>query len=103
MEHVVQFGINIDDESIKRAIINNVQTQVTKDLKNEIVYDFTGRRDADKIDFSNKVKSQITDSIDRYIEMWKDEIIETASIRLADRLSKTKAVKAILEDQLKDI
>lgn len=33
MEHILQFGVSIDDEAIKKSVIDNVTRNVSKNLK----------------------------------------------------------------------
>ena len=45
MEHIVQFGISIDDDKIKQTIENNVMKQVTGTIKNDCMKALVGRKD----------------------------------------------------------
>lgn len=36
MEHIVQFGISIDDDQIKKTIENNVRSQVVAEIKKDL-------------------------------------------------------------------
>ena len=42
IEHIVQFGISIDDEQIKKTIEKNAMQQVVATLKNDIIKEMTG-------------------------------------------------------------
>lgn len=44
MEHIVQFGINIDDDKIKQTIENNVMKQVAGAIKNDCIKALVGRK-----------------------------------------------------------
>ena len=51
MEHIVQFGISIDDDKIKQTIENNVMKQVAGAIKNDCMKALVGRKDITRINF----------------------------------------------------
>lgn len=69
MEHILQFGINIDDEMIKKTIVDTASQQVVNSLKN-----------------------LVEECSETFIKEYKDEIIEKTSDKLSERLIKTKAI-----------
>ena len=103
MEHIVQFGINIDDTAIRKAIENNVERQVVGELKKDVMRQLTGKKDFTNHEYTTKLKFMIEDSIDQFLEVYKDDIIKTAADKLAERLSRTKAVKEMVSKQIEDI
>lgn len=93
MEHIVQFGINIDDEAIKMAIESSVMKQVANEIKTDCMRRLTGRENATHYDYSQKLKDMVNDNIQEFFNNNKTAIIEVASDKLADKLSKTKVVR----------
>ena len=43
MEHIVQFGVNIDDNAIRRTIESNIQRKVEEQILAEVREESTGR------------------------------------------------------------
>ena len=100
MEHIVQFGINIDDEAIRKLIINNAMNQVTSSIKKDVMLEITGNQNATKLDYSLKLKEIISDVVNDFFDSHKEEIIDSATKQLSDRLYKAKAVKAMLDNTI---
>lgn len=104
MEHIVQFAISMDDETIKQKVAEKAEKEIMSNLQREVgrvifertsYYDY-GRNNKgyDENHLSNWAKMQFED----FLKNHKDEIIAGAAKELADRLVRTKAGKAILEN-----
>ena len=37
MEHVIQFGVSIDDDAIQKRIVENAEKVITEDIKKEVM------------------------------------------------------------------
>ena len=99
MEHIVQFGINIDDEAIKKYVVE----MATKDLKSKLEEDIKSIVAGQPWMFSNKVKEYAEKYADQFFTENKEEIIERTANKLMEKLARTKAVKEMLEDTLNKI
>ena len=101
MEHFLQFAISIDDDAIVKRIEENAEKSITKDLRDkvgEILFGYNkwAGREADAI-------TGWTESLFmRYLEEHRAEIIELAAKCLAEKLSRTKAVKEMLAGLVED-
>ena len=104
MEHIVQFAISMDDEAIKKKVAENAEKEIMSSLQREVgrvifertsYYDY-GRNNKGYNEncLSSWAKMQFED----FLKKHKDEIITGAAKELADRLVRTKAGKAILEN-----
>ena len=104
MEHIVQFAISMDDETLKRKVAENAEREIMANLQREVgriifertsYYDY-GRNNKgyDEHILSSWAKMQF----ENFLKVHKDEIIAGAAKELADRLARTKAGKAILEN-----
>lgn len=96
MEHLVQFAIGIDDERIKQSIEKNVEKEVISKITHDIesvIYSRSYYGDP-----KAPLKEMVKDKIECILEENKELILETASTKLAEKLARTKAGKAILED-----
>lgn len=103
MEHIVQFGISIDDNKIKKTIEDNVMKQVAGAIKNDCMKALVGRKDASNYDYTQKIKDMINDNIQDFFEDNKDKIIEITSDKLAEKLAKTKAVKEAISRSIEEL
>jgi trehalose-6-phosphate synthase len=98
MEHIVQFGISIDDERIKKTVEEKAVSQICNSFRDDAIKVLVGSKD--RYDYNCKVKEFVTAATAEFLEKYKDEIIEDTSKKLAERLSKTKAVKNMVESTL---
>lgn len=89
MEHIIQFGITVDDDAIKKHIAEKATKQVVdainRDLKDKLFSNYgTG--------FSYSAEDMIGNFLDKY----KDEIIERATAEVVDSIKRSKKYKAAL-------
>ena len=101
MEHIVQFGISIDDEMIKRRILERAESEILGRLKNDIsktLYDNRGyyHREAPIVDI-------VKDTVSEICEEHKDEIIDRAAKLLAEKLANRKATKEMVSDVVRGV
>lgn len=52
MEHIVQFGISIDDDQIKKTIENNVRSQVVAEIKKDCMKQLIGNDNVSAYQYS---------------------------------------------------
>lgn len=97
MEHIVQFGINIDDKAIANTIVKQATNQLENDLKQDIADELCKAR-YNSYEYKNKLMEIVRDITLEFFEEHKKEIIKQASDKLAEKLVKTKAVKQAVED-----
>jgi hypothetical protein len=87
MEHVVQFGINIDDDRIVQAVVNEATKQIITELKDQMFV--RSYYDNKYHDLSKAACNTIQD----WLEDHKDEIIDKTVAELVDILKNRKAFK----------
>lgn len=98
MEHILQFGINIDDAAIINAVKAKAEKEIITKLTNEVgAKIFEGNRWSGGYD-ANHLSYWSEQLIVKFLDNHKTEIIDAAAKVLADRLVRTKAGKAILEN-----
>lgn len=86
MEHIVQFGINIDDDAIKRAICANVEKVVIADIRKQI------EKELGFGEYSYRYGSRFVDGIvDTVLEEHLGEVADAVAAKVADRLCKRKS------------
>ena len=108
MEHIVQFGIGIDDEAIRKIIMEKAEKSITQDLMKQIRTDIDNQifvidhgwygKDHKRVG----LQDWVNDLVVKLLEDHKTEIIERASEKLANKLSRTKAVKEAMTEKVRE-
>lgn len=89
MEHIIQFGIGIDDERIKNSIEDAAVKEVAKDLKNAILTPGYYGRSGDLGEKTQEIVKEV-------IEGYKDEIVERAAQIVAETIKRSKKYKEVV-------
>lgn len=95
MEHVVQFGVSIDDEAIQRQILNSAEKSIIGYLKQEIGKGILQKtygygRDLELTSLGEKL-------VGEWLDEHKDEVIEAAANKIAEKVSRTKKFKEAVD------
>ena len=99
MDHLISFTVSFDDADIIKAVREKAESQIIsnieKEVKNTLFNPYYPYRQNDPHHvFSNLAKDVFND----FLNENKEEILSKASIILADKLARSKAGKAILEE-----
>lgn len=88
MEHIVQFGINIDDEQIRKTVSKNVEKYVLDECKQRAFEELglVGRYGYADIP-NSEIAREITD---RVLEEYGERIVEGVTSKVAERLLKRR-------------
>lgn len=92
MEHIVQFGINIDDSSIAEAIKRDAYKEIVKQLTDEARKALPkkcayGKRE---VDWRGIVGDEVEKRVSAIISDKSDEIVEMAVKRVYDSITRRK-------------
>lgn len=106
MEHIFNIAINMDDDKIKEAVANKAEKEIMANLTREVgqvifertSYSYYGNNSKNKGYDEHHLSSWSKMQFENFLKEHKDEIIAGAAKELADRLARTKAGKAILEN-----
>ncbi len=107
MEHMVNFGIVIDDESIEQMVKENVVKQVSSDILKKLEKDpgdlpvtrsNIWNAHTKKIDWQKLVKQ----AVEELAEEWKDDIVERTAELLYESLKRSKKYKDKIAEVLDD-
>ena len=104
MEHIFNIAINMDDETIKQQIANKAEKEIMANIQREVgrvIFERTSYYDYGKNNKGyneNCLSSWACNMFEQFLKDHKEEIINSAAKELADRLVRTKAGKAILEN-----
>lgn len=87
MEHIIQFGVTIDDDKIEQMVLNKASSeclaQVSKATKNFCKDDYYG---------DSQLKEMFKEEVKKVIDDNKEKIIEQAVKYVTANLMKTKAI-----------
>jgi len=92
MEHILQFGISIDDEGIKSSVEDAAVKQLAQDLREQI---FVTNRWNGNINGLNTLTKDIVKDV---FAEHKDEIIRMAAELVAESMKHSKAYKEKLKE-----
>lgn len=96
MEHILQFGINIDEEFIKKRIEEAAVRAVANDLKRDVTDIIIDRYDHELSEFgADIVKAVLLED--------REYIIEKASDKLAGMIRRSKQFKEIVGEIAKEV
>ena len=90
MEHIIQFGITIDDDAIKKNIERSAETKLVEDLKRDIRDTVFGGK------WSSGLSYKVEDVIRETVTQYKDEIIKNATDQLVESMKRSKKYKEAL-------
>ena len=100
MEHIVQFAIGIDDEAIRKRVIDCAYDDVVKKLVEE------AKTDVKLNNRSYYYRQTWSDIIERalhhYFDSNRDMIFELAASKLADSYRRTKVFKEKMAEALEE-
>lgn len=98
MEHIVQFGINIDDSSIAEVVKRDAYDQVIKQLTDEarealpMKYEYGGYGKGE-VDWRGIVGEEVTKQVSTIVADKSDEIVEMAVKRVFKSLTGRKSFR----------
>lgn len=95
MEHILQFGINIDDEAIKKAIEERAGKEVKEELKQSVK--------AHILHTWGGFTAEANEVIKEVMNEWKDEILELAVADVTTTMKRSKKYREALANIVEDI
>lgn len=94
MEHIVQFGINIDDEAIKRTVmesgVKTIEAQIKQAIINKV---FTSYRYGNANPASDPLSTWAQNLVADTLAENRDAIINQAAAVLAEKMAKSTKVR----------
>ena len=98
---IINIPITIDDELWASSLARDYEAKITEKLTDEVRKCIAKRDEVcwnpkDK-DFKRGLDFWVGHKIDDILKEYKDEIIEAAANKLAERLARTKKAKEIIE------
>ena len=102
MEHILQFAIGIDDDAIVKRIEENAEKAITKELREKVGRIMFGCK-AWNGEEADAITHWTEGLFVKYLDDHKAEIIELSAKYLAEKLTKTKAVREAVQDVLTEV
>ena len=107
MEHIVQFGIGIDDDAIREIVMKKAEKSIVEDLKKDIRSEIIREIFVCDSDWYGKerktgLQDWVKDLVEKTLKDNKDQIIKMASERLADKMSRTKVIKEAMAEKVRE-
>lgn len=95
MEHIVQFGINLDDASIAEAVKRDAYKDVVKQLTDEARKDLPkkcayGCYSKGEVDWRGIIDKEVDKRVGAIIDERHDEIVDIAVKRVYDSITRRK-------------
>lgn len=90
MEHIIQFGVAIDDDAIKKNIEKQATDKLVKDLKKDIETEVLGGR------WSTGLSYKVDNVVREVVMQYTDEIIKSATDQLIETMKRSKKYKEAL-------
>lgn len=108
-QHIVNVSFDFDEDRIRKLIEDNcvrqVHNKITGDIEWSVVSEYgygyrpnnkeNSKPSADEL--RSALRQMVSNEIDDFLIKNKDTIIDATASKLAERLSKTKAVKSLKE------
>ena len=94
MEHILQFGVTIDDKAIEERAVSAAANAVTEELKKKIFQKYYGSYGG--------LTSEVEHLVDRFLQNNKDEIIEKTAEAIATKMYASKTIRGKIIDAYKE-
>ena len=86
MEHIIQFGVSIDDDKIEKTVIKAASDHLKTEVREQI---FSKSKSGWDRGFTPLIERIVRDVLTE----WKQEILEKAAENVADSIKRSKAYK----------
>lgn len=105
-QHIVNVAFDFDDDKVRKILEESAEKKVldalTTDIKKSICKGadrYYGYYETKSLDdsFKDSLHTMVSNKIDKVLLDYKDEIINLAADKLAERLSRTKAARELLK------
>lgn len=99
MEHIIQFGVTIDDEAIQNQIMESAEKQIIGDISEKVkrgifkqrnIYGGYGKSVTELSDIGKEVVKEV---VKDWLNDHADRVIELAAKEVADRVFRSKKWK----------
>ena len=98
---IINIPLTIDDELWASALARDYESKITDKLTDEVrkvIKDHDSRYYMREKSFTEGLSEWVGYKIDDILKEYKDEIIDAAAEKLAERLSRTKRAKEVLNE-----
>jgi len=99
-EHIVQFGVGIDEDVIMERVYKSAEKAIVEDVKKEfknILFEH------DRWGNKSGLTDWMEEKLNEFLAENRDVILEKAIATLADKMSRMKVVKEAVAEVVKEI
>ena len=100
---IINIPLTINDELWESALARDYESKVIENLTNEVrkvIKDHDSRYYLREKSVNEGLSEWVSNKLDDILKEYKDEIIDAAAEKLAERLSRTKRAKEVLNETL---
>lgn len=91
MEHVIQLGINLDDDAIRRSVEKEAKDRIIESIKRDVEREMgIERRTSSWGQLTYDADSVVREAINAICDDCRDQIVELAASKLAERAPRQK-------------
>ena len=95
MQHIINIAFDFDDQTVKEKLEANAERQILDELKRDINSYMFG-----EYGYTGEIDIIATNLLQDFINDHKEEIIDSAVKKLAEKLARTKAVREKVNEVL---
>lgn len=96
MEHIIHFGVNIDDDAIRKEVVRLATQEIIEDLKKEC------RKELGLTGSCYNRSGFVDSMVDQILADCRDKVIEEAASALAKSAPRQKWYRDMMPDAVKD-
>lgn len=98
MEHVIQLGINLDDDAIRRAVESEAKDRIIESIKRDVEREMgIERRTSNWGQLTYSASAVVSEVISAICDDCRDQIVELAASKLAERAPRQKWYREMMQ------
>lgn len=94
-EHIIQFGVGIDEDVIMERVYKSAEKAIVEDLKNEFK---TVVFETDRWGNKSGLSDWVEEKLNEFLQENRDIILDKATAMLVDKMGRMKVVKEAAGD-----
>lgn len=103
MEHIISFGVNLDDDAIRTAVESEAKKQIVESIKSDVEKAMGIERSVDRYSGRKYNADKVIETvIERICESCRDRIVEIAAEKLAEKAPRQKWYRDAMTERLSE-
>lgn len=96
---VINIPVQVDEERLEDQIAKDYQAKVHQEIVDRVLKVIAGKASYNSYEkVESGIKVMVYNKIDEVLDRYRDEIIDAAASKLAERLGRTKKAREVLEE-----